>query len=91
MEHVPAELAIGDALEADALLHRHQLADVIVLDGAQLGIADLAGLMAPARLQQGGGAQEAANMLCPEWGYPSRHNVLLFGLDAPNASWIRAE
>ena len=42
VEEVAAELAVGDRLEAEAFLPLDQLGDRLVLDGAQLGIIDVA-------------------------------------------------
>ena len=64
--HVPrraAELAVGDALQADVLLHLHDRADRIVLDGLQLRGADAAVLVIVARAQQLLRTQQAADVI----------------------------
>ena len=63
-----AELAVGGVLEAGVALLRDDLADRVVLDGAQLGVVDRAGLVVGARLAEALGAQEAADVVAAEWG-----------------------
>ena len=69
--HVPrgaAELAVGRRAEPDVLLHRHGLADRVVLDRAQLGGVDPARGEVLARLKQVPRPQQAADMVGPERG-----------------------
>ena len=61
-----AEFAIAHHLEPDLLLHREDVADALVLQLAELGIADFPGGMPAERLPQRGGAQQAADMIGTE-------------------------
>ena len=61
-----AELAVGDGLQPDLLLHSHDLADRAVLDGAQVG-RDLAASLPLPRIEQLLRAQEAADVIGAEW------------------------
>ena len=76
MEIGAAELAVGDPLEADLLLPPDHLADALVLDGAQRRRVDLVGEELLPRLAQGGGTQEAADVIGAErrghWLLPRR-------------------
>src|SRR5271154_2718311 len=62
----PAVFAVGDRFEADVFLAADQLDDLLVLDGAQVGGADLTALMPAARRLERGGAQQAADMIGAE-------------------------
>ena len=53
-------------LQADVLLQLHDVADRLVLDGAQLGVVELAGRVVGARLEQPRRAQQAADVVGPE-------------------------
>ena len=67
--HVPgraAELAVGDALQADVFLHLHDSADRVVLDRLQLRGAHAAVLVLVTRAQQLFRAQQAADVIGPE-------------------------
>src|SRR5260370_40495554 len=67
--HVPggaAVLAVGDALEADLLLHLHRLGHGVVLDPAHRRARKAARLVLLARLQQFLGPQQAADMVGAE-------------------------
>ena len=66
MPHGAAELAVGDAVQADLLLHVDRVADAAVLDLAQARGRDLAGRGIGARLRQLGRAQQAADMVGAE-------------------------
>ena len=61
------ELAVGGELEPDLLLTAHDLADLLVFDGAQRLGTDGAGLVTGARLLKWRGAQQAAHMVGAEW------------------------
>ena len=63
MEVGAAELAVGDALQADVFLELDDLGDRVVLDGAQLLRADAAGGALGARVEQALRAQEAADVV----------------------------
>ena len=63
-----AELAVGDALQADVFLEPDDLGDRVVLDGAQLPRRDLALGLPLARLEQAPGAEEAADVVGAEGG-----------------------
>ena len=65
VEEGAAELAVGDAAEADLLLAAHHVPDRRVLDRAQGRGIDLAAGAARARLEQALRAQEAADMVGP--------------------------
>ena len=58
-----AELAVGDALQADVLLELHDLGDGLVFDGAKLLGRDLAPGFLLARFEQVFGAQETADVV----------------------------
>jgi hypothetical protein len=63
---VPAELAIGDELEAELLLQPDDVADRLVRRLGQLRLIDLAARKARALFHQFRRAQEAADMLGAE-------------------------
>ena len=63
MEIGPAELAVGDALQADVFLERDDRGDRLVLDATQRLGRDLAARLLLARLEQALRAQEAADMV----------------------------
>ena len=63
----PAELAVGGRLQADVLLHAHDVADGVVLDGPQLVGATADRRRARSRAsQQALGAQQAADVIGAE-------------------------
>ena len=74
--HVPraaAELAVGGRLEPDVLLHPHDVADGVVLDGAQLVGAEPTGGGVLAGLEQRRRAEQAADVIGAErWGREHR-------------------
>jgi hypothetical protein len=72
MEEGAAEFAVGDALQADLLLLRDQVADAFVLDGAQRVGRQGFGEKPVARLGQARGAQKTADMVGAE-GRDFRH------------------
>ena len=61
-----AEFSVGHDLEADLLLHGEDVADALILQFAELGVADLPGGMAAEGLPQRGGAQQAADVIGAE-------------------------
>ena len=64
--HVPGgapELAVGGGLEADVVLHRHDVADRVVLDRAQLVQVDPVMRVVLARLEQLRWSQQAADVV----------------------------
>ena len=61
-----AEFAVGYHLEPDLLLHRKDVADALVLQFAEFGVANLLGGMAAEGLPQRGGAQQAADVIGAE-------------------------
>ena len=65
VEEYAAELAVGDRLEAEALLPFDQFGDRLVLDRAQLFVRDIVGGSVGARLDHGSGTQEGADMVGP--------------------------
>ena len=68
MEIGAAEFAVGDALQAHVLLALDDLADALVLDGAQLGGGERPGEELLARLAQPLRPQEAADVIGAEGG-----------------------
>ena len=64
----PAEFPVGGGLQADLLLHAHRLADLLILDRAQLGGRDLACGEVVAGLEQPRRAQQAADVVGAERG-----------------------
>ena len=62
----PAELAVRDALEADVFLPLHDVADVRVLDRAQLFGGDVTVAPAAARFEQRRRAQQAPDVIGTE-------------------------
>jgi hypothetical protein len=63
-----AELAVGRRPQSDVLLHLHDVADRVVLDGAQRLVVDPPrGVVVPG-LQQFRRAQEAADVVGAVWG-----------------------
>ena len=75
--HVPrraAKFAVGDALQADVLLHLHGSADRIVLDCLQLRRADAAVLVILARAQQLLRPQQAADVIRAKWRLCELHD-----------------
>ena len=77
--HVPrraAELAVGGRLQADLLLLAHDVADGVVLDGAQLVGAQAPGGVLVSRARELGGSQERADVVGAERGAgPGGHAV----------------
>ena len=70
-----AELAVGDGLQADVFLLLDDPLDLAILDRLEIGGADLA-LGAPLpRLLQGGGTQQAADVVGAERGLGSFHRL----------------
>jgi hypothetical protein len=61
-----AELAVRDRLQADFSLHPHDLADGVVLDGAEVPVGEAAGGVLLAGLQQLRRPQEAADVVGAE-------------------------
>ena len=64
--HVPGStpmLAVGDALQPDVLLHFDHFADGLILEVAQFGGRDAAGLMLFTRLQEFFRAQQASHVV----------------------------
>ncbi len=79
--HVPgaaAVFAVGDSQKAEILLQLHGLANRLVLGGPELGLGDLALLIAGAGVQQLGRAQEAAHMIGAERGRAHARGVVHF-------------
>jgi hypothetical protein len=69
--HVPrraAELAVGGGVQSDVLLHAHDVADRLVLDGAQRLVVDPAGGVILAGAQEVGRTQQAADVVGAVWG-----------------------
>src|SRR2546429_451603 len=62
----PPELAVGDRAQPDVCLHRDRVADRGVLDGPQVIGGDRAAGGVLARLQQGAGAEQAADVIGAE-------------------------
>ena len=62
-----AELAVGNALEADILLRAHDFANAFVLDRAQRSRLDLAGEKGFARVGQAPRTQVAADVVGAKW------------------------
>jgi hypothetical protein len=60
---VAAKLAVGDRFQADRLLARHGGADRVILVFTQLLGVDLAALEAGARIDEGLGTQQAADLV----------------------------
>jgi hypothetical protein len=76
-----AELAVGDPLEPGLFLLAHDLADAIVLDGAQGLRGNLVSEEFLARLAQAGGAQKAADVIGAERrGHVSSQSNCAIGL-----------
>src|SRR5437764_8482811 len=69
-----AELAVGDGLEPDLLLTLDDLGDLVILDRRELIGADLATLMLRPRLLQGGGPQQASDVIGAERRRGARHD-----------------
>ena len=63
----PAEFAIGDARQPERLLEGDDLADGVVLDGAESGHVELAGLVRPGRFDETRRSYEAADVLGVKW------------------------
>ena len=61
-----AEFAVGHDLEADLLLHGEDVADALILQFAELGVADLLGGMPAEGLPQRRRAQQAADVIGAE-------------------------
>ena len=62
-----AEFAVGDALQAQLLLHLHDAANRVVLGLAQVGGAQAPGLVLRACVRELRRAQQAADMVGAEW------------------------
>jgi hypothetical protein len=77
--HVPggaAELAVRGRAQAHLLLHAHDLADGVVLDGVQLLVVELAVGVRRARVEQPLRAQQAADVVGAErWRVPQAHTI----------------
>jgi len=58
-----AELAIGRRTQADLFLLAHDLFDGLVLDATELAGVDPAGSQVVARLEEPGGAEQAADVV----------------------------
>jgi hypothetical protein len=58
-----AKLAVGDDLEPDVLLHADGITDTLVLNLRELVVRDLAAGVAPERLAQRRGPQQASHMV----------------------------
>src|SRR4029077_8879696 len=92
--HVPGgspELAVGDRAQPDVRLHRDRLADRGVLDGAAVIERDRAAGGVLAGLQQGAGAEQAANVIgaegrCGAYG----HGILSAGMYGAGQAGARA-
>ena len=63
----PAELAIGNGAQAHRLLHRHRLADGLILGRRHFLIADFPGVKITRGLFELGRAKQTAHMIRPEW------------------------
>ena len=87
-----AELAVGDGLEADVLLHPDARADRLVLDGVQLGRVDGAERELGAGVQQLGRAEQAADVVGTERGLASvcRHCCEATRSSAPRVNRLLA-
>ena len=74
-----AELAVGHRAQPQILLQLHDIGDGLVLHPAQLGRAHRAGFPLPARFQQFGRAQQAADVIGAEQGFRGRraHRIFL--------------
>src|SRR5687768_8021052 len=68
VEEGAAELAVGDRLEAQALLIGGNVANRVILDRAQSYGVDRAGLAVDPGVDQRLGAQKAADMIGVKWG-----------------------
>ncbi|MEI9852348.1 MAG: hypothetical protein WDN24_17505 [Sphingomonas sp.] len=68
VEESAAELAVGDAVQAQLFLELHHSENRLVLDRAQRRGVDRAFAEPGARLEQFLGTQEAADMICSERG-----------------------
>ena len=75
---VAAELAVGDGLEPHLLLHRHDIANRLVLLGAQLLVVDPVDVVLDARLEEMRRAQQAADMVGAEGGRGMGHGGLAY-------------
>ena len=67
--HVPgraAEFAVGDAFQAQVFLLADDVADRLIFDAAQIGLADAAALFVFASLQQLGRTEQAADVIGAE-------------------------
>jgi hypothetical protein len=61
-----AKFAVAHHLEPDLLLHCEDVADALVLQLAEFGVADLSGGMPAESLPQRSGAQQAADVIGAE-------------------------
>ena len=86
VERVPPHLAVGDDVEAGGFLQRDGLVDGAILDSLELGRRSARRARARvARVQQVGGAQQAADDVAspdfhpvpPRRGYPGSPNSLI--------------
>ena len=78
MPRAAAELAIGDALEPDLLLHPHDIADRRILDPPQLRGRNPPRLMLPPRPQQLRRPQQTPDMIgAKRWRIRIGHDGLL--------------
>ena len=70
---LPAKFAVGHRLEPDRFLHRYDVADRRVLDGAQVCVGHLTGAMTLARFDDPRRAQHAANLIGAKRGIECGH------------------
>ena len=73
-----AQLAVGRELQSDLFLFLHQTLDLAVLDRRELGGRDRAGRPLGARLLDGRGSQQAADVIGAERGLGACHGVDTF-------------
>src|SRR5690606_18882268 len=87
VEEGAALLAVGHGLQAAVLLNLHDVANALVLDGAQRGAVDTFLREVLAGLLEGGGAQQAAHVVGAE-GRVEFHEKSFNCAGAGPASWL---
>src|ERR1700757_1887166 len=83
-------LTVRHQLESEVLLQAHDIADRLVLDALELGIRHFALVRLFARLDEGGGPDEAADVLCAEGRIGTLHRVTFRKWSGPGkgaAAW----
>ena len=74
----PTELPVGRRTQTHFFLHAHDLANRLVLDGAQPRVVDAAGSVILARLQQRRRAKQAADVVGAERRHVAeRHGAII--------------